>query len=262
MMEKKTISTLENAVILSEIATIAGAIMLANGAEIYRVEDTVERIVKSKINIKDVDVYSTSNVIILSFSFEGEVHTNLRRVKTRRNNLYFIDKANTFSREFVSGKYTLKEALIELDRIKSDPGKPVYLEVIGSGLSAAAFLILLGGTYKDMPYALIVGFISYIVSDQISRAKFGFFLINFVAGLSTSLMTMAFFLMVPGINFDKIVISALMAFLPGITLTNAMRDLLSGDATSGLTGAVTAILVSSALALGAALPITLFTFLR
>lgn len=261
-MTTETISSLDQAVILSEIASNAGAIMLANGAEIYRVEDTVERIIRSKKNIKDVDVYSTANVIVLSFSFNQEIHTNIRRVKSRTFNLYYINKVNSFSREFVSGNYSLQEALRELNKIKEDPGYPLAFQIFGSALSAAAFTILLGGKITDMLISFLVGFVSYIVSFQFQEAKFGFFLVNFIAGLVVSLITVTFRIFLPDITVDKIVIGSMMAFLPGITLTNAMRDLMSGDVTSGLTGATTAILVSTALALGVAMPITIATYIR
>ena len=261
-MTTETISSLDQAVILSEIASNAGAIMLANGAEIYRVEDTVERIIRSKKNIKDVDVYSTANVIVLSFSFNQEIHTNIRRVKSRTFNLYYINKVNSFSREFVSGNYSLQEALRELNKIKADPGYPLILQILGSAVSAAAFTILLGGKITDMLISFLVGFVSYIVSFQFQEANFGFFLVNFIAGLGVSLITVSFRLFLPYISVDKIVIGSMMAFLPGITLTNAMRDLMSGDVTSGLTGATTSILVSTALALGVAMPITIATYIR
>lgn len=258
IMEK--ITSEEKAVILSEIASNAGAIMLANGAEIYRVEDTVERIIRSKESIKDVDVYSTANVIVLSFSYEDEIHTNIRRVKARTHNLYYINRVNTFSRDFVNGKYTLKEAWEELQNIRKDPGQPVWMQVLGSAISAGAFLLLLDGHITDMIISFFVGLVSYIVSDKFNKAKFGFFLVNFVAGTVVSLITLTFKHYYPAIEANKIVIASMMAFLPGITLTNAMRDLMSGDVTSGLTGATTAILISTALALGVAMPITILTY--
>ena len=105
-MTNEKIKTLEEAVILSEIASSAGALMLANGAEIYRVEDTVERIIRSKEAIKDVDVFSSYNMIMISFSYKGEIHTNMRRVRNRGNNLYYVDRVNTFSRNFSAGLYS------------------------------------------------------------------------------------------------------------------------------------------------------------
>ena len=77
-MTYDNISTLEEAFILSEIAAGTGAMMLANGAETYRVEDTAEIMLRSNSMIKDVDVFATFNVIIISFSYKGQVHTNIR----------------------------------------------------------------------------------------------------------------------------------------------------------------------------------------
>lgn len=260
-MSNKTIENMQDAVILSEIASNAGAIMLSNGAEIYRVEDTIERIVKSKENIRDADIYSTANVIILSFTYKGQVHTNVRRVKSRRNNLYYIDKVNSFSRKFVSGDMSLKEGLLELEKIKNDPGQPFAWQVLGSSLSAGAFLLLLGGDIQDMLISFFVGFVSYAISHIFEKRKFGFFLINFIAGLVVSLITLGFSHFLGTVEVNKVVVASMMAFLPGIIITNSMRDLMSGDVTSGLTGATTAFLISSALAIGVALPITILTYL-
>ena len=50
----------------------------------------------------------------------------------------------------------------------------------------------------------------------------------------------------------------MMPYVPGFLLTNSIRDLMSGDATSGLTGLAMSFFVSLALAIGVAFPMTLF----
>ena len=131
---------------------------------------------------------------------------------------------------------------------------------MGSAISSAAFLLMLDGNFTDMLISFIVGLVSYIISFQFQKAKFGFFLVNFIAGIVVGVMTLSFRYFLADIEANKIVIASMMAFLPGITLTNAMRDLMSGDVTSGLTGATTAILISTALALGVAMPITIVSY--
>ena len=252
-----TIKSYDSSVLLSEIASNAGAIMLENGAEIYRVEDTIERIIRSKENIKDVDVYSTFNVIILSFSYEGKVQTNVRRVKRRSNNLYYVDKVNSFSRRFVSGELSLEEALKELDAIKNDKGKPYWYKIVGAGLAAGAYSLLLKGGIKEMLISFCVGLIAFYISGLVEKKGNGFFVVNFLYGVIVSSLTLLFRSFYPGINFDSIVIASIMAFLPGMIVTNAMRDLMGGDSTSGLTGAVVAILISTAIAMGVGIPITM-----
>lgn len=247
----------KSADLLSEVASNAGAIMLENGAEIYRVEDTVERIIRSKTNAKDVDVYSTFNVIILSFTFDNEVHTNVRRVKNRSNNLFYVDKVNQFSRDFCAGKFSLEEALIELKKIKESKGRPLFERIFGGAIAAGAFSLLLNGGQNEMAISIIVGMLSYYAANFMEQNGIGYFVVNYLYGVIVSILTIIAAHFIPDIKSGIIIVSSMMALLPGITITNAMRDLMSGDATSGLTGAVIGILISTALAMGVGTPITI-----
>lgn len=256
-MINEKIKTLEEAVILSEIASSAGALMLANGAEIYRVEDTVERIIRSKDSIKDVDVFSSYNTIIISFSYKGEIHTNMRRVRSRGNNLYYVDRVNTFSRNFSAGLYTLDEALLEIDKIKKEKSVPVALKIFGATIAAGSYSILLGGSIIDILSAFLVGFLAYRFSLFLERNNLNFFVVNFLYGFVLSFLALAINEITP-ISINIVIIGGMMAFVPGVMLTNAVRDLMSGDALSGITGTAMAILISIALAVGVATPISIW----
>ena len=76
---------------LLEITSRAGAMMLKNGAEIYRVEDTVERIIRSIYEASDIDVFATFNALMYSFNVDGKTYANVKRVKNRGNNLIVVD---------------------------------------------------------------------------------------------------------------------------------------------------------------------------
>lgn len=260
-MSAEKITSLHEAVILSELAADAGAIMLANGAEIYRVEDTVERIIRSKESIKDVDVFSSFNMIIISFSYKGEIHSNMRRVKSRSNNLHYVDKVNTFSRNFTKGMYTLDEALVEIQNIKRAEGTKVPLKVLGASAAAGAYSVLLGAGIPEIVSSLFVGFLGYEFYLILEKNKLNYFIVHFLYGIFVSLITITINNFV-SVSIDVVIISAMMAFVPGIMITNAVRDLMSGDALSGMTGSMMAILISTALALGVALPIGLLGLVR
>ena len=253
-MTQEKLTSIEDAVVLSEIASDAGAIMLANGAEIYRVEDTVERILRSKESMKDVDVFSSFNVIMISFSYKGKIYSNMRRVRSRDNNLYYVDKVNTFSRNFSADKYTLDQALIEIDKIKKSNSTPTSLKILGATLAAGAFSILLGADIVEIISSLVVGFLGYIFTLFLVKNEINYFVVYFLYGGLVSILTLILNSLV-GASLNIVIISAMMAFLPGIMITNAMRDLMSGDALSGMTAATMAILISAALALGVAMPI-------
>src|SRR5699024_2854641 len=76
-----TIKNKSQAQKLLSVAGLAGTIILENGGEVYRAEDTVTRICESRKNIRNVDVFSTPTAIFVSLNFQGEIITNLRRTK-------------------------------------------------------------------------------------------------------------------------------------------------------------------------------------
>ena len=55
-----------------------------------------------------------------------------------------------------------------------------------------------------------------------------------------------------GESVDVVTISTLMVLVPGVALTNAMREIMAGDIISGLSRAADSILTAAAIAIGSA----------
>ena len=60
-----------------------------------------------------------------------------------------------------------------------------------------------------------------------------------------------------GQSVDTVTISALMVLVPGVALTNAMREIMAGDIISGLIRAAESILTAAAIAIGTAMGLAL-----
>ncbi|MDY3006411.1 threonine/serine exporter family protein [Anaerococcus sp. AGMB00486] len=246
---------------LLEISSRAGAMMLKNGAEIYRVEDTVERIIRSFYDARDIDVFATFNAMMYSFNVDGKTYANVKRVKNRGNNLILVDKVNTFSRNFCNHEYSLDQALYELDKIRDSSKIKKYINIIGAVLASTAFPILVNSknpNFIDLPVTFIVSLITYILFIGVEKKMFGYFIENFIAGLLVSILTIIIGKFVVGFNSANVIVSSMMPYVPGFTLTNSIRDLMSGDSTSGLVGITMSLFVSLALAIGVAVPMTIF----
>lgn len=253
-MENK-VNTKKEAMLLLEIATTACSLMLKNGAEVYRVEDTGERIVLSKSNVKNVDVYATFNVVMVSFNVDGEIFTNLSRVKTRDNNLTAVDRINSFSRNYVAGKISDIDAINLLIEIKNDHGFKNIYKVFGGCLAACFYTALFKGNILDMTVSFIVTFLGLGIMKEVEKKKLGFVFNNFLSGLLLSIFSIIAGLILPMLNLDTVIIGGIMPYIPGLVITNAVRDLMSGDSTSGLTGAINAILIAVALIMGVVIPL-------
>lgn len=246
---------------LLEITSRAGAMMLKNGAEIYRVEDTVERIIRSIYDVSDIDVFATFNALMYSFNVDGKTYANVKRVKNRGNNLIVVDRVNSFSRKFCNHELNLDQALMELDNIKKTTKADLKLKIIGATLASTAFPLLVNSkapNFLDLPVTFVVSLLTYLLFIKIEKKMYGYFIENFLAGIMVSLFAHIIGKFVFGFNMANVIVSSMMPYVPGFLLTNSIRDLMSGDATSGLTGLAMSFFVSLALAIGVAFPMTLF----
>ena len=110
----------------------------------------------------------------------------------------------------------------------------------------------------DLPVTFVVSLLTYLIFIKVEKEKYGYFIENFVAGIMVSLFAHIIGKFVFDFNMANVIISSMMPYVPGFLITNSIRDLMSGDATSGLTGLAMSFFVSLALAIGVAFPMTLF----
>jgi uncharacterized membrane protein YjjP (DUF1212 family) len=232
------------------LAILAGKIMLKNGAETYRVEDTIERICKSRKNIKYVDAFVTPTGIFLSLEYNEEVMTYLQRIKTISIDLNKINLVNEFSRKFVNSSMSIDEALIELKKIDKIHTYRLLSKVCFGSMACAFFSLLFGGTFLDFISSYLVSFTVLFTLNKIDKLDLTFFLRNFVGALLASLLSYLAVNLGIGENMDKIIIGSIMSLVPGVSITNAIRDTISGDYVSGLSRGMEAVFSALAIAFG------------
>ena len=223
---------------LMEMAVRAGEIMLASGAEVYRVEDTIHRILKhSGIARADVFVVTTGIVATIADASLPPL-TLVKRVENRATNLNRIYQVNNVSREFCSGKLSVGEAQERLDRIANTTLYGFWKKCIGYAATTGFFAVMFGGGPGECLVAAVVGVV----------LAFGSFAL---AGAAYLLRRGAFL----GMSLDVVIISAIMQLVPGVTFTAAIRDTLNGDYSSGVARMAEAVVVALAVASGVGLAI-------
>lgn len=227
--------------------------MLAYGAEVYRVEDTVNRIYRSFDNIKAANSLVTYNFVIVSFIYDDTTYTTMRRVVLGERNLEKISMINDLSRKMVFGGCSLDYAFKRLKEIKAKDRYSNLAVILSMTVSAPFFAIMFGGTFKDSIFAFLVMAIEAIFLVFTGKYKIIYFLSNFLgAFISTVLvMTLAKFFVIH--NPVSIIIVSLMPLVPGVQITNSVRDFMAGDYLSGIIGVQAAVFVSTAIAIGVVL---------
>ena len=140
------------------LAMRAGNIMMKSGAEIYRVEDTIERICKS-CGIEEVNVFATPTGIFVSTDNEEASNTvsYIKRIKSSETDLTRISRVNQFSRSFTTTDMTVEEGNRLLDDIENSRPYPFWIRALAAAMVAGCFGVIFGGGALDFCVAVIVG---------------------------------------------------------------------------------------------------------
>lgn len=237
---------------IMDLAADLGYELSLSGAETFRVEDSMSRVLAS-YGIAS-EVFAIPNYLIVSILTEtGKPITRMRRIGYHGNNLDAVEKLNALSRAICSQHPEPGQAMEMLDRVrKSIPQYSLPIYLLGDFLGAAGFGVLFGCGLTDMALAGVCGILGGLINRLMDRMKVNPF---FVTILSAFVMALtAYGLNVNGIvqNVDGVVIGALMILVPGLLFTNAMRDIIYGDTNSGITRIVQVLLIAMGMALGTA----------
>lgn len=235
---------------IMNITTMLGVLLLENGGEVYRSEDTMQRVARSQAGIYEVDVLATPGWLFVSYRANQETLTKMRRVKTAEINLNRVSKLNDISRRLTAGQFTLDEAEQALIAVRDDKNRYPYLPVLGGAIAVFALTLTTMASPADAFSAGVAASVMLSVQHWMERFHLGFF-INAVLGAAVSTAMAILFLKIGFVsNFNRVIIGSIMLLFPGISITNSMRDSLSGDFISGITHAMQAVATALGIAIG------------
>ena len=244
---------------LVEMAILAGEIMLAGGAETYRVEDTMMRILKvSGLKYADTCVTGTGINITLSDDTIDTI-SYTRRVGERVTNLGKIYQVNSISRKFCNGEMTEQEAYQKLLQIKQAAGYPDFYIFLGNVGTVMFFTLLLGGNKEDFIIASMNGVIVALLLHFMGKVKINAFITNVVVAAVVAVISNLIQKKIGmNIQLDLVISGSILPLLPGVAITNAIRDTLQGDYMSGGARIIEAFVIASSIAVGIGLGLTIF----
>lgn len=235
-----------------ELCMKAGRMMLENGAEIFRVEDTMKRIA-THFGVEDENFFILSNGIFTTGSdSEGrKSFAKVEHIPVHGADLSKVVAINQLSREICNGRYTLEEAFQRIEEIKNEKGKPWPMIVAATALGAGCFAILLGGTIWDGVSSFIAGialgfFMVFVSSRHLSKITG-----NILGAAIVTLVCLAFNSIeaIPT-NMVAMIGGAIIPLVPGVAFVNGIRDIGDGDYISGAVRLLDAILVFVCIAVG------------
>lgn len=230
------------------IALAAAELLVKNGAEMYRAEETIIRMCASQ-GYENTAVFVSPTVILIGDGSRKGA-TYIKNIRSRGSNISKISAVNDFSRKFTEGKIPLDDAMSVLQDINKQKGYPYWLVLITAGIACGIFSILLGGAFNDFIVTFLATIAAVYLNDTISLLSKTVFLGNFVAGFFVGIITIIFFHIGFVKNLDLIIVGAVLSLVPGVAFTSGIRDFILGDLLSGIARTFEAVLVAVAIAFG------------
>ena len=227
-----------------------GEQMLISGAEVGRVELAVSMICKA-YGCTRADVFIiTSSMILTVEGADGTHGTQTRRLTGIATDLNKLHKLNDLSRHICAETPDYETVKAKIKEICAEKPYPVWMQVVFSGLTTLAFTVFFGGSWLDGLVALPLGMGLRLLMNLLKKTAANQIIINVLSSFALSLCTIQLVRWGIGQDANKILIGNIMLLIPGIALTNSLRDLIGGDIITGLLRFLDAILVAAAIAAG------------
>ena len=248
--------------LLTDTAVLAGEIMLSSGAETYRVEDTMCHILKTS-RCESIEAFALMTGIVATINSDDmeQPITVVKTINDRTTNLNNVIKVNAISRKYCAGELNLEEAYVQLKCVKEKQYTRTVFN-IATALIATGFAMMLGGSIIDVAVATVVGLCLAVCITVGKLIKMNSILVDIFSCMVIAMITMTLKNFgIAELNMDIVIVSAIMPIVPGVAITNAIRDTLQGDYLSGCARILEAFLKAASIALGVGIGMAFFYML-
>lgn len=226
--------------------------MIENGGETYRAEECCISILNG-CGAKEVNVIALPTAVIATAEIDGEMRTECASVKNRTINLSMIDRINAVSRRIAMCEITVEEGFEILEKRSDESGMRPVVRALLFSLASGSFAVIFGGGVGEFIAAYFAAFFCrYFVQFVESITSY-----NFLSTLGGSMIIAVCARLAAvfynTIEVEPVIIGAIMPLVPGLAMTNALRDTINGDLISGLSRGVETLICAIAIASGVAI---------
>lgn len=232
-----------------DIVIKIGKEMLICGAEVSRVEDTITRICKA-YDINETDVFTITSSIIVTIKADDEIYTQTKRISGYKTNLDILDKLNSLSRYICQNKPDISYIEKSYIQIKNNKSYPFTVQCIIYCMIALSLTLYYGGNILDGIASGVLGILMCLLIYKSDYIDANISFLTMIIAFLTGTLAVIFVKFGFGKNLDCIVVGNIMLMIPGVAITNSIRDMISGDTMSGLLRFVESIIKAVAVTIG------------
>ena len=229
----------------------AGEILVKSGAEIFRVETTMEHMARS-LQVESLKTYVIANgIFVTSGGIHEPLQAHITSVQTGDTDLGKIEAVNELSREMKTRTFSLEEVSERLDKIEAMGEYPLPVLLGAYGMGAGCFCYAMGSQLEEALVAFVIGMMLgvffYLMRGWQKKAKA---LKTILGSMLVTLLSLAFYSCGFGNNTDLIIIGGLMPMIPGVSFVNSVRDFVESDYVSGIIRMMDVLLTVVCMAIG------------
>lgn len=233
-------------------AADAGRVMLKCGGEIYRVEETIQRLCMA-FGVDNAEVFATPTTLLLSVYKNKKVYSVVKRISDRSTDLNMMKEVNALSRTIAYKNMDIEECEKELEKISQKDNYSKLVTTLGAGLVASTFSILFGGAMIDFLASFVAGILTKLLIDFLNDLKLNEFFVNIISAGFIAVLSIICFEIGIIKTMDYIIPGVIMLLVPGFALTNSIRDILDGQLVAGTAKLSEVLFIGTATAIGMAL---------
>lgn len=235
---------------LLDLTTELGYRLAMSGAETYRIEESVNRIMAA-YSIS-AEAFAIPNCLHVSIETENsEPMTRMRRIGYHGNDLDAVEKYSNLSRRICTERPDPKIAMQWLEETEqSRIHHALWAYLPGAFMGGCGFAVLFNGGLIECIVAGLCGVLIGLVNKTMARFKANPFFSTIAASFIMTLFAYLANQICGHLHTESIIIGALMILVPGLLFTNAIRDIIYGDTNSGINRIVQVLLTAAAIALG------------
>ena len=227
-----------------------GEMLLSNGADVNRVEDTIMRL-SSAFEFQKCQVHAINSSIILTLTTsDGTVVTQARRITRIDTDLNKVSELNNLSRKICSGMTDLKNIEAEMDYIQKTKVYSPALIYLAYAIGGGFFTLFFGGTWQDVLFSIPVALVLRFVKNRLNDFNDNKMVDNIVLSAVLTFFALAGQHFLPMLHSDLIIIGDIMLLIPGLAFCNSIHDMVMGDTISGVLSMFDAVLRALSIAIG------------
>ena len=228
------------------------------GTPAYRMEAHLQHVAKFLDLHASFIITPTTLTFILYDDEDSQSYNHMLRVKPGELDLGSLARADELVDELISGQRTLAESIERLEEIANKPNPyGRFLTFLAFGASSGAFAMLMHTSWHDVFWSTVLGLLVCLFVFWAERSKRVTEMLEPLSALTCAFLATAITAVDPSINAPLVILSSIIAFIPGLALTLGLSELAARNLMAGTARIMDAVMVLFKLYFGAVLGMAL-----